>query len=129
MQLDHPDRVGALVLAATDAGLYLPARDAYFAEEEKLAEIRGAWERRLAGSFHPAAGKRMREEQPELYEMYVEIGSQNGKVSRRGWGEVDAGELGRLTFPTLIIAGEEDIICQTRRIRCVLRTQSRDATC
>lgn len=117
--LDHPDRVGALVLAATDGGLCLPDQNAYLSEEKRLTEIRRAWKQQLPGSFHPAAGKRMLDEQPDLHEMYVEISRQNGGASTRGWGEINSAELSSLACPTLLIVGEEDIICHPGRMRAL----------
>lgn len=114
--VDHPQRVAALVMAATDGGLYLPNREAYSEQDAVLEKIRAAWQEREPGSFHPAAGARMLAEQPELHEMYVEIGEQNGVVSRRGWGQVSSSELVKLRCPTLLITGEEDIACSPRRL-------------
>ena len=76
--LDHPGRTATLVMAATDGGLYLPSREHYTTQLGVLDETRQAWAERLPGSFHPACGSRMRTEQPDLHDMYVEIGSQNG---------------------------------------------------
>lgn len=114
--LDHPERVASLVMAATDGGLYLPDRESYAEHDVRLGKIRTAWQERKPGSFHPAVGARMLREQPELHSMYVEIGEQNSVTSRRGWGEVAVGELGQLTSPLLLIAGEEDVVCDPQRM-------------
>lgn len=114
--LDHPKRVAALVMAATDGGLYLPNREAYSEQENLLEKIRAAWQEREPGSFHPAVGTRMLAEQPELHEMYVEIGEQNSVVSRRGWGQVSSSDRVKMRCPTLLIIGEEDIVCSPRRL-------------
>ncbi|MDA1298040.1 MAG: alpha/beta hydrolase [Chloroflexi bacterium] len=117
--LDHPDRVDALVLAATDGGLYLPNRDTYARQVSELESVRVAWEERRPGSFHPAAGARMLSEQPELHDMYVEIGTQNHGTSRRGWGEIDPAMLGSLDLPVLLVAGAEDIVCAVGRVEAL----------
>lgn len=114
--IENPDRIASLVMAATDGGLYLPDRESYAEQESRLSIIREAWEARLTGSFHPAVGSRMRAEQPDLHDMYVEIGEQNTGVSLRGWGPVDSSELTRLNSPMLLMAGEEDIVCSPRRL-------------
>lgn len=114
--IDHPDRVASLVMAATDGGLYLPNRESYDELESQTAEVRDAWQERRPGSFHPAVGSRMRVEQPDLHDMYVDIGEQNGVVPRRGWGEIGQSELANLRSPMLLIAGEEDIVCSPRRL-------------
>lgn len=114
--VDHPERVSSLVMGATDAGLCLPDKATYSEQEKSLEQIRNLWNTRQPGSFDPAAGSRMFKEQPELHKMYVGIREQNGGVSRRGWGNVNLGELHKLTCPTLLLVGEEDIICHPARM-------------
>lgn len=114
--IDHPDRVASLVMAATDGGLFLPDRDSYKRLESDTAKVRDAWQKRSPGSFHPAVGARMLAEQPDLHDIYAEIGDQNGSVSRRGWGEIGKSELARVQCPVLFIAGEEDIVCAPKRL-------------
>ncbi len=122
--LDHPERVASLVMAATDGGLYLPSRESYAEQESLLGEVRTAWEERRPGSFHPAVGSRMLTEQPELHDMYVEIGDQNSGVSRRGWGEIQASEIAKLQCSMLLIAGEEDIVCSPQRLNSLHKAAS-----
>ena len=117
--IDHPDRTAALVMAATDGGLYLPSREHYTAQLGALDEIRQAWAETRPGSFHPACGSRMRTEQPDLHDMYVEIGNQNGEVERRGWGEVSVDELDSLRCPVLFVVGAEDIVCPPERVQAL----------
>jgi 3-oxoadipate enol-lactonase len=117
--IDHPDRTAALVMAATDGGLYLPSREHYSNQMAALDGSRKAWAEKKPGSFHPACGSRMQKEQPALHDMYVEINSQNGDLVRRGWSEVSADELSRLQCPTLFITGAEDIVCPPERVEAL----------
>jgi proline iminopeptidase len=117
--IDYPERVAAVVLAATDAGLYLPSHEAYSEQLSELAKAREAWDERRPGSFHPAAGARMLAEQPELHDMYVEIGAQNNGTSRRGWGTTEYSKLKTVDTPFLLIVGEEDIVCQVGRVQAL----------
>ncbi len=112
--IDHAGRVSALVLAATDGGVYLPADDSE--QGGQINAIRKAWQERRPGSFHPAVGARMLREQPQLYDMYVEIGEQNGGVSHRGWGQIDETEVSGLQSPVLLMTGDEDIVCPPERL-------------
>ena len=59
LAMDNPDRVEALVMAATDGGVYLPDENSDSAL--KLESVRKAFELHQPGSFHPAVGKRMLE--------------------------------------------------------------------
>lgn len=115
--IDHPDRVAALVLAATDGGVFQHGSEAASEEQAQLEDIRSAWERGDADSYHPAAGDRMLKEQPQLHDMYVEIGEQNAGVSRRGWGEINAEELAEVRCSALLMTGEEDSVCTPRRVK------------
>lgn len=114
LAIDSPDRISVLVMAATDGGAFLA--DQTTEETAVLESVRSAWEQRLPGSFHPAAGERMLKEQPALHDMYVEIGDQNEGVSLRGWGHSEPEELSDVKCPVLFIAGEEDIVCSPRRL-------------
>ncbi len=120
--IDNPDRVASLVMAASDGGLYLPDRASYSAQERNLVEIRAAWQARLPGSFHPAAGERMLQEQPDLHEMYVQIGEQNDSVSYRGWGQIKPSELDQLECSVMLISGDEDPVCPPERIAALSET-------
>jgi 3-oxoadipate enol-lactonase len=117
--IDHPERTAALVMAATDAGMLLPAQERYADQVETLAELRKSWAERAPGSYNPACGIRMKLEQPALYEMYLEISSQNGEVVRRGWGEVAAPEPSTLQAPTLFITGTEDNVISPERVEAL----------
>lgn len=108
--LRHPERVRALVMAATTGAATSPALDAIYRQQA------------LAGptpdpDVHPAVGSRMAAEQPGLSFLYRELDALSGAVDkeslRRQLGamrttpvEATAG----LKTPILCITGEEDIV-------------------
>ena len=51
--------------------------------------------------------------------MYIEINAQNGGVSMHGWGNINASELNDFSSPSLLIAGEEDIVCSPGRLKAL----------
>lgn len=112
--LRAPQRVTHLVMADTHGGLASPAIAAAWAPAFELAAA-------LPPDVHPAAGRRMRDEQPALHFLYKCIDALNPP---RGLPElaailVAAGaptpeEVGRLGVPVLFIAGEEDIVVPPR---------------
>ncbi|MEX0749373.1 MAG: alpha/beta hydrolase [Dehalococcoidia bacterium] len=108
----HPERVVKLVMSDTPGGLSTP---------EVTAAARSASQN--AGpppeGVHPAAGARMRDEQPDLAFLYAEIDALNPPRERaqlgeliRSCGNVSAEEAAGVKLPVLFIAGEEDIVIQ-----------------
>jgi pimeloyl-ACP methyl ester carboxylesterase len=102
--LARPDKVEALVLAST-TGTFAPSSPP---------------PPRAAGpddGVHPAAGRRMAEEQPALHFLYREIDDLNRALDKASLREKlfrsrtrRAAELAALKVPTLVMIGEEDIV-------------------
>jgi 3-oxoadipate enol-lactonase len=110
--IEHPERVGKLVMSDTPGGLVTPA----VTEAARIA-------REAAGpppeGVHPAAGARMLREQPDLAFLYDEIDALNPVRDRAqlgaliaSCGRVSAEEAAAFDVPVLFIAGDEDIVIQ-----------------
>jgi len=114
--LRHPQRVDKLVMCDTHGGL---ATD----------EIARVWSAalqavgELPAGVHPAAGVRMRREQPALHFLYEQINALNPTRSLSTLGALlnAAGaptvtDVGALDVPVLFIAGEEDVVIPPRML-------------
>ncbi|MDP9237286.1 MAG: alpha/beta hydrolase [Chloroflexota bacterium] len=109
--LAHAERVERLVMCDTHGGLV----------SDQIAPIWRAALRAPEGQpregAHPAAGVRMRREQPGLYFLYEEIGALNEERTGaeimtllRAAGAPTLAEVSALTMPALFIAGDEDVL-------------------
>jgi pimeloyl-ACP methyl ester carboxylesterase len=111
--LRHPERVKALVMAATTGLLGDPETLAIFrahgaAQPEKALFDRG---------IHPAAGERMAREQPALHFLYRELDALSHDLDKPAIRKkliamrtVTRAAVTALGAPLLCIAGEEDIV-------------------
>lgn len=117
--LRWPARLDALVLSSTSGTID------YKRLSPKLADPIARWEKESAAArahceangFHVAAGARMAAEQPALHLLYAQVdktsaGLDKGKLRGRlmATRRRDPGELAAVRTPTLVIAGEEDIV-------------------
>ena len=114
--LRYPQRVDKLVMCDTHGGL-------------ASAEIARVWSAALqaAGELpagvHPAAGVRMKREQPALHFLYEQINALNPARSLSALGALlnaagapTAADVGALDVPVLFIAGEEDVVIPPRML-------------
>lgn len=119
----QPERVASLVLASTFCGVASQKINAALAvRDAELVRQREAWQEREPGSFNPALGKTAAEATPDLHTLYDMISAQNPPretagpsgaqaiASRPRWGVHSENDLLRITAPTLLISGEEDIV-------------------
>jgi 3-oxoadipate enol-lactonase len=114
-------KLGALVLAAT-TGSIDPARlDAAESWRQRLEEWRQVSEKARAelrrGDIHIACGARMAREQPGLHLLYRHIDEVNAELDKEALrarllaARTRApAELGAILCPTLLLAGDEDIV-------------------
>ena len=111
--LRHPDRVRALVMAAT-AGTLDSAELERILREHAAARP----EADLFGrGIHPAAGERMAREQPALHVLYqgvnalaVGLNKESLRVELRAMRTARPEAVAALSMPVLCITGEEDIV-------------------
>jgi len=108
--LRHPERVTHLVMADTHGGIASPGIAAAWSPAFELAT-------QLPPDIHPAAGRRMFEEQPALHFLYTQIEGLNPRRTPpelalivMAAGAPSPEEVGRLDVPVLFIAGAEDIV-------------------
>jgi pimeloyl-ACP methyl ester carboxylesterase len=117
--LRHPERVRALVLAATTGIVSHPDLDRIYAEHY----ARNAEADLFAKGIHPAAGKRMAREQPDLHFLYWRISDLSDDLDRdsvraklRALRTTAPEAVAALGIPTLCITGEEDGVAPTEAI-------------
>jgi pimeloyl-ACP methyl ester carboxylesterase len=113
-----PERVSALVLSGSAGTL---RQDGIASLADTSNDPRNLAYR--AEGIHPAAGRRMAEEQQELHRMFVDIDRLSGTWDR---GAVRAalddmrrrspGDLANFAFPVLAIVGAEDLVCPPANI-------------
>ena len=116
----HPDRVRALVMAATGGITDLSTLDPSSRQriESWSASNRDAGAQLTRRSIHPAAGERMAREQPALHFLYREIDRLSGggfdkealRAKLIAARTLPADALKRLRMPVLFISGNEDIV-------------------
>ncbi|HTJ57110.1 MAG TPA: alpha/beta hydrolase [Devosiaceae bacterium] len=108
----QPERVDALVLSGTTGSLRLPgiASLADSAADPEVVRCR-------ADGINPAAGRRMFDEQPDLYRMFVEIDRMSGTWDRAPVRQaldrmrLRAPQDFAIACPILAIVGDEDRVC------------------
>jgi len=113
LALDHPDLVRALILANSGVGATPPAPEAVERRESLFAllergDLEAVAEQMTAASFSPG----LKERDPARFQRYKAIKLRNDpRRFARVWGALATApppELGRLSCPVLIIAGERD---------------------
>ena len=109
----HPERVRAIIFAATPGSLDHPELRRILASNAAASPAGELWKR----GIHPAAGERMAREQPALHYLYREIDALSvgldKEALRAALGRHRAttpAMLAALTMPVLCITGEEDIV-------------------
>jgi pimeloyl-ACP methyl ester carboxylesterase len=117
--LRHPERLKALVMAATGGTADLNTLDASDKEkvEKWYAAHRGGEEDLLRRGIHPAAGERMAREQTALHFMYREIDQLSSGLDKdalraklRAMRTLPVSKLKGIRTPVLFISGTEDIV-------------------
>jgi len=113
LALDHPDLVRALVLANSAVGATPPAPEAVERRKDLFAlldrgDMEAVAEQMTAASFSPG----LKERDPARFQRYKAIKLRSDpRRFARVWGALATApppELGRLSCPVLIIAGERD---------------------
>ncbi len=117
--LREPERVRALVMAATTGTASSPALRRIFAAHAAAEPERALFER----GIHPAAGERMAREQPALHFLYRAIDAESVDLdkqalrTRLGAARTTPPErLAQLRPPLLCISGEEDAVIPTAAV-------------
>lgn len=131
LALRLPDRVAALVLSSSWAGIQSPEILASLAAREaELTEAREAWRERRAGSHHPAVSARFLSERPDLHWLAEGISEYNGEGAQMAWDpawatimvpETRLAELRGWSIPTLCLAGSEELFVPPRAMRLVAK--------
>lgn len=115
MALDHPDRLGCLVLCGTPGGI---VTDQIMAAARRIAD--GAAQDGIRGNA--ALSKGFREREPEKSFLYDQIASRNSDFAPSMLAplakvRITPDALGAHSVPTLLISGEEDALFPTAAIR------------
>jgi 3-oxoadipate enol-lactonase len=133
LAVTRPDRVGALVLSSTWAGLRLPGVLRLLDEREPdLQREQTRWREGQPGSHLPGLGARMASERPELHWLAAGISAQNRGAGRATWvrdsrgsfdkdlmPETEPAEVQGWSIPTMCLAGEEDVVVPPAAVRLV----------
>lgn len=113
LAVEHPERVRALVLSNTPAGVSTPASDAATAEARKVFATHGIAASALAADFA--------RREPALAYLYAQIGGLNLQVNdalqSRSPAATSAQELAALALPVLCITSDHDAIFPPAAIR------------
>jgi pimeloyl-ACP methyl ester carboxylesterase len=116
--LASPHRVSALVLCGTTGTLKHSQLISLAASGSSTAV-----QALRARGVHPAAGARMADEQPQLYEHFVEIDQSSGHWDRGAVREEldqmrvrEPAEFAAVRCPTLALVGEEDVVCPPENV-------------
>jgi pimeloyl-ACP methyl ester carboxylesterase len=111
--LRHPDRVKALVLAATTGTLSDPETLGIFKAHGAAQPEKGLFER----GIHPAAGERMAQEQPVLHFLYRELDALSQDLDKTAIRKkliamrtTPRAAIAALRASLLCIVGEEDVV-------------------
>lgn len=116
--MHHPQRVRALVMAATGGAIDLRTLDVADRQpiESWLAAHNGIEIELRKRGIHPAAGERMAREQPTLQFLYREIDQLSNGLDKEALRAkllaartVPASDLRHLSLPVLFISGKEDV--------------------
>lgn len=117
--LRHPERVRALVLAAT-GGRTMNAELRRIFVEHRARDLEAAL---FAKGIHPAAGERMAREQPDLHFLYWQISGLSDDLDREALRAKALAqprntpeEVAALGIPVLCITGEEDAVVPAEAI-------------
>lgn len=117
--MHHPQRVRALVMAATGGAIDLRTLEAADRQriESWLAAHNGIEIELRKRGIHPAAGERMAREQPALQFLYREIDQLSSGLDKEALRAkllaartVPASDLRHLSLPVLFISGKEDVV-------------------
>ena len=111
--LRHPDRVKALVMAATTGTLSDPETLAIFQAHGASQPEKPLFER----GIHPAAGERMAKEQPLLHFLYRELDGLSHDLDKTAVRKkliamrtTPRATIATLRAPLLCVVGEEDVV-------------------
>ncbi|MEX1254600.1 MAG: alpha/beta hydrolase [Dehalococcoidia bacterium] len=117
--LRHPERVRALVLAATGGATMNQELRRIFVEHR----ARNLEAPLFAKGIHPAAGERMAREQPDLHFLYWQISDLSDDLDREALRAKALAqprnspeEVAALGVPILCVTGEEDVVVPTEAI-------------
>jgi 3-oxoadipate enol-lactonase len=113
LAVERPERVQALVLSNTPAGVATPAAEAATANSRKVFATRGIAASALAEDFA--------RREPALAYLYAQIGGLNLQVNdalqSKSPGATSAEELAALTLPVLLVTSDQDTIFPPAAIR------------
>lgn len=113
LAVEHPQRVSALVLSNTPAGISTPAADAAVAQSRKVFAERGIAASALAADFA--------QREPALAYLYAQLGGLNLQVDdtlqSRSPAATTAQELAALMLPVLLVTSDQDAIFPPAAIR------------
>ena len=111
--LRHPDRVKALVMAATTGTLSDPETLAIFKAHGAAQPEKGLFER----GIHPAAGEQMAQEQPVMHFLYRELDALSQDLDKTAIRKkliamrtTPRATIAALRAPLLCVVGEEDVV-------------------
>jgi len=111
--LRHPDRVKALVMAATTGTLSDPETLAIFQAHGATQPEKPLFER----GIHPAAGERMAQEQPVMHFLYRELDALSQDLDKTAIRKkliamrtTPRATIAALRAPLLCVVGEEDVV-------------------
>ncbi len=123
MALAHADRVCALVLCGTPAGLSTPEITMALADAGRRIAERGS----VGAPGGPALGRSFQEKEPVRAFLYSRIASFNvalpqDALARLGRVRIVPEQLLAFSIPTLVVAGDEDVLFPPAALRSVARS-------